>query len=167
MSNPYLGEIRVVSFTFAPHGWAMCNGQLLPINQNQALFSLLGTTYGGDGISSFALPNLEGRVPVHIGSNFTQGQAGGEATHVLTTAEIPGHTHGVAVAAGTGTAVSPAGNYWAGIKNANPFSTASPSTTLAPTAIGNSGLGQGHDNMPPGLVLNYIMAMAGIFPSRN
>jgi microcystin-dependent protein len=167
VSNPYLAEIRVISFNFAPKGWALCNGQILPINQNQALFSLLGTTYGGNGIQTFALPNLQARVPVHVGSNFNQGQSGGEAAHALTTAEMPGHTHGVAVATGTGTSVNPTGAYWAGIKNVNPYSTGSPTTTLGPTAIGNSGQGQSHDNMPPVLVLNYIIALQGIFPSRN
>ncbi|HEX4245430.1 MAG TPA: tail fiber protein [Acidimicrobiales bacterium] len=167
MSSPFLAEIRIVSFNFPPKGWALCNGQLLPINQNQALFSLLGTQYGGNGTTTFALPNLQGAVPVHAGSSFPQGQAGGEAAHVLTTTELPGHTHAVAVAAGTGTAVSPGGNYWAGVKNANPYSTASPTTTLGPTAIGAQGGGQGHDNMPPVLVLNYVIALQGIFPSRN
>jgi microcystin-dependent protein len=167
VSEPFLAEIRIVSFSFAPHGWALCDGQVLAINQNQALFSLLGTQYGGDGRTTFALPNLQARVPVHAGSNFPQGQSGGEATHAVTTAEIPGHTHAVAVAAGTGTLVNPTGSYWAGIKNVNPYSTASPSTTLGPTAIGNSGQGQPHENMPPALVLNYIIALVGIFPSRN
>jgi microcystin-dependent protein len=166
VSDPFLGEIRIVSFTFAPTGWALCNGQLIPITQNTALFSLLGTQYGGNGTTNFALPNLQDRVPVHVGT-LPQGQSGGEASHALTTAEMPGHTHGVAVASGTGTDVSPIGSYWAGIKNVNPYSTAAPSTTLGPTAIGSSGQGQPHDNMPPALVLNYIMAMAGIFPSRN
>jgi microcystin-dependent protein len=165
--DPYLAEIRVVSFNFAPKGWALCNGQILPITQNQALFALLGTTYGGDGMTTFALPNLEGSVPVHTGTAFPQGQSGGEATHLLTTAELPSHSHGVSVASGTGTAVSPANNYWAGVKNANPYSTAAPTTTLNPATVGASGLGQAHDNMPPGLVLNYIIALQGIFPSRN
>jgi microcystin-dependent protein len=161
-----LAEIRIVSFTFAPKGWALCNGQVLPINQNQALFSLLGTQYGGNGTTNFALPNLEARVPMHIGSGFTQGQSGGEAAHALTTAEMPGHTHRVNIAAGLGTAVNPSGEYWAGIKNVNPFSTSSPSSTMGPT-IGLTGQGETHENQPPALVLNYIIALVGIFPSRN
>jgi len=167
MGNQYIAEIRVVSFNFAPRGWALCNGQILQINQNQALFALLGTTYGGNGTVNFALPNLQGSVPVHMGTGFTQGQSGGEATHLLTTPEFPSHSHGVSVASGTGTALSPANNYWAGVKNANPYSTATPTTTLNPTTVGAGGLGQAHDNLSPGLVLNYIIALVGIFPSRN
>jgi microcystin-dependent protein len=167
MTSPYLAEIRVVSFNFAPKGWALCNGQILSINQNQALFALLGTTYGGNGTTSFALPNLQGSVPVHLGTAFPQGQSGGEATHLLTTPELPSHSHGVSVASGSGTAVTPANNYWAGVKNANPYSTAAPTTTLNPTTVGAGGAGQPHDNMPPGLVLNYIISLQGIFPSRS
>jgi microcystin-dependent protein len=167
VSDPYVGEIRIVSFNFAPRGWALCNGQVLPINQNTALFSLLGTQYGGNGTTNFSLPDLQARVPVHVGSNSVQGQSGGEAAHALTGVEIPGHTHGVAVATGTGTSINPNGAHWAGIKNVNPYSTASPSTTLGPSAIGNSGQGQPHDNMPPVLVVNYIIALVGIFPPRS
>jgi microcystin-dependent protein len=166
VSEPFLAEVRIVSFNFAPRGWALCNGQVLSINQNQALFSLLGTQYGGNGTTSFALPNLQARVPIHVGSDFTLGQSGGEAAHALTTVEMPGHTHGVHVAAGVGTAVNPSGEYWAGIKNVNPYSTGSPSTTMGPT-IGLSGQGQPHENTPPVLVLNYIIALVGIFPPRN
>jgi microcystin-dependent protein len=166
VSDPFLAEIRIVSFTFAPQGWALCNGQVLSINQNQALFSLLGTQYGGDGRTTFALPNLQTRVPIHVGSDFTLGQSGGESAHALTTVEMPGHTHGVKVAAGVGTVINPSDEYWAGIKNANLYSTGSPSTTMGPT-IGLSGQGQPHENTPPVLVLNYIIALVGIFPPRN
>jgi len=166
-SDPYVGEIRMGSFAAAPEGWAMCNGQLLQIQGNQELFSLIDNAYGGDGRTNFALPDLRGSVPVHVGPGFVLGKNGGEASHVLTTPELPSHTHDVAAASGPGTAPTPAGNYWAGIKDTNSYSTANPSTTLGAATIGPTGLGRGHDNMPPGLVLNYIIALRGIYPSRS
>jgi microcystin-dependent protein len=153
------------SFAVAPEGWAMCNGQLLQIQGNQVLFSLIFDTYGGNGKANFAVPDLRGSVPVHVGPGFALGKNGGEASHVLTTPELPSHTHDVAAASGT--APTPAGNYWAGIKDTNSYSTATPSTTLGSATIGATGLGRGHDNMPPGLVLNYIIALRGIYPSRS
>jgi microcystin-dependent protein len=167
MAEPFLAEIRVVSFNFPPKGWALCNGQLLPINQNQALFSLLGTTYGGDGRTTFALPNLQGRVPIQTGGGFALGQSGGEAGHVLTVAEIPAHSHSVAAASGAGTAQSPQGNFWASIGMFDAYSDATPDSTLNPGAIATTGANQPHDNMPPFLVLNFVIALQGIFPSRN
>lgn len=166
MSEPFLGELKVISWNFPPKGWAFCNGQLLPINQNQALFSLLGTTYGGDGQVNFALPNLQGRSPTHMGNGFVLGQRGGESTHTLNVSEIPTHTHTVAVASGTGTSQAPAGNYWASLATANPYSNATPNTTMSPSAIASVGGSQAHDNMPPYLVLNIIIALQGIFPSQ-
>jgi microcystin-dependent protein len=165
MSEPYLGEIRIVSFNFAPQGWALCNGQTLAINQNSALFSLLGTTYGGNGTTTFQLPNLQASMPVHVGSGFVQGQAGGEVNHTLISGEMPTHTHqahGVSTAASSPTAT---GNTWA-VAAQNPYST-TPNTTLGPTALSSVGGNQPHPNMPPYLALNFVIALSGIFPSRN
>lgn len=165
MSTPFIGEIRVFGFAFPPKGWALCNGQTLPINQNQALFSLLGTMYGGDGRTTFQLPNLQARMPVHQGNGFTQGAAAGEAAHTLITTEVPAHNHtatGVTTNASTSSA---AGATWAA-STKNPFAAAA-STTMSPGALGNTGGSQPHDNMPPYLTLNFCIALQGIFPSRN
>ncbi len=165
MSTPFLGEIKVVSFNFPPKGWAFCNGQILAIASNTALFSLLGTTYGGNGIETFALPNRQASMPIHVGNGFVQGSIGGESAHTLLTEEIPAHTHaaqGVSTAASTASATS---NTWAASIQ-NPYS-ATPITTLAPNTISTTGGGQPHPNMPPYLVLNFIIALVGIFPSRN
>jgi microcystin-dependent protein len=169
MSTPFLGEVKIVSFNFAPKGWALCNGQQLPINQNQALFSLLGTMYGGNGSTTFALPNLQGRTPIHIGQSFIEGQAGGEQAHTLNMSEMVAHTHppmGTNTAANLGT---PSGNFWAsGLQQVyfNP-PPATPLTAMAATAISNVGGSQAHQNMSPYLVLNFVIALTGIFPSRN
>lgn len=165
MSDPYLGEIRVFSFNFAPRGWALCNGQLLPINQNQALFALLGTTYGGNGQTTFALPNLQGRTPIHVGNGFVQGQSGGEQAHTLVSSEMPAHTHpgvGSSAAADQG---SPANALWAAT-GSNAYS-ASPNATMNPAAVGSVGGNQPHDNMSPYLTLSFCIALQGLFPSRN
>ena len=170
MSTPYLGEIKVVSFNFAPKGWAFCNGQTMPINQNQALFSLLGTFYGGDGVTTFKLPNLQGASPIHMGSDangnpFPLGGVGGEVTVTLTTAQMPAHTHraqGVLVAAD---AASPAGTTWAK-STANPYGLHATAAMNA-TNVGPAGGSEPHNNMPPYLVLNFVIALQGIFPSRN
>jgi microcystin-dependent protein len=163
LATPFLAEIRVFSFNFAPKGWAQCNGQLLPINQNQALFALLGTTYGGDGISTFALPNLQGKTSLHFGNNFSQGNSGGETSHTLVLAEIPQHTHTVVASSNAGNQSSPVGNYFAS-GNKTAYST-TPNANMAPSAP--TGAGQAHDNMSPYLVLNVCIALQGIFPSRN
>jgi len=165
MSEPFLGEIKVISWNFPPKGWAFCNGQLLPINQNQALFSILGTTYGGDGRTNFALPNLQGRVPVASGNGIVLGELAGETAHTLTVSELPAHTHtpvGVTVAPDQ---AGPGGFLWA--QNAGAYATGSPSISLANGLISNAGGSQPHDNMSPYLVLNFIIALQGIFPSRN
>jgi microcystin-dependent protein len=164
MASPFLAEIRIFSFGFAPKGWAQCNGQVLPINQNQALFSLLGTTYGGNGVSTFALPNLQGRLPVHVGNGIVLGELGGEASHTLNFSEMPAHTHvpvGSSAAASVG---DPTGNLWAtGNAGYNPNA----NTTMNPACITNLGGSQPHENRSPYLTLNICIALQGIFPSRN
>lgn len=165
MSTPFLSEIKIVSFNFPPKGWALCNGQTLPINQNQALFSLLGTTYGGDGIRTFQLPNLQARMPIHMGNEFTLGQTAGEVNHTLIPQEMPMHNHSAQGISGNATVPSAEGNTWAASTH-NPYSTAQ-NTTLNPTALSVTGGSQPHNNMPPSLTLNFIIALQGIFPSRN
>jgi microcystin-dependent protein len=165
MSSPFLGEIRIMSFSFPPKGWAFCNGQLLPIQQNQALFALLGTIYGGNGQLTFALPNLQGRVPLHFGSQFVQGQTGGETGHTLTVQEMPAHNHLLTASSNVADQGSPVGNYLA-VESSNAYSTASDST-LGTQAVSNSGGSQPHDNMSPYLVLNFCICLQGIFPSRT
>jgi len=164
MAEPFLSEIRIMSFGFAPKGWALCNGQLLPINQNQALFSLLGTTYGGDGRVNFALPDLRSRVPIHVGSGFTLGERGGEQAHTLTQAEMPSHNHMVNVLNANADAAPP-GNFFAA---ANLLYQPPPANTnLAPTTIPNVGGSQAHLNMQPFLTLSFCIALQGIFPSQT
>ncbi len=165
MSEAYLGEIRVVSFNFAPKGWALCNGQLLPINQYQALFSLLGTTYGGNGVQNFQLPNFQARMPMHFGNGFVQGQIGGEAAHTLILNEIPSHNHSAVGV--TANAVSPSanGNTWAA-SSLNPY-IGTANTQFNAAELANTGGSQPHDNMAPYLTLNFIIALVGIYPSRN
>lgn len=165
MSDPFLGEIKVISFNFPPKGWAFCNGQLLQINQNQALFSILGTTYGGDGRVTFALPNFQSRLPVHQGQGFILGEQGGEAVHTLTINEMPAHNH-PGMGAATANGASPNGTVWAPADGALEYFP-SPNTTMSPAAIGNVGGSQPHQNEAPYLVLNFIIALQGIFPSQN
>ena len=170
MSDPYIGEIKLISFNYPPRGWAFCNGQLLPINQNQALFSILGTMYGGNGQTNFALPNMQGRVPLHQGvsqGSYTVGQAAGELAHTLTINELPAHPHPAVAqsAAGGPNPGSPAGAIWATAPNVA-FAPA-PNTPMNPAAVSTTGNSQPHPNQPPYLVLNYVIALVGIFPSRN
>ena len=169
MSTPFLSEIKIVSFNFPPKGWAFCNGQLMPINQNQALFSLMGTTYGGDGRVTFALPNLQTRTPIHMGSslgnNFTLGQVGGETAHTLNIPEMPGHNHVPVGSSTVGSLPSASGNVW-GSASANPYSSSS-NAPMSAAAVANQGASQPHENMSPYLVLNFIIALQGIFPSQN
>lgn len=164
MAEPFLSEIRLMSFVFAPRGWALCNGQLLPINQNQGLFSLLGTTYGGDGRVNFALPDLRGRVPIHTGAGHTLGERGGEQAHTLSTAELPMHAHGVAASStASGGTASPSGGFLGGANNAY-HAPANP-TALSPQTITSTGGSQAHLNMQPYLTLSFCIALQGIFPS--
>jgi microcystin-dependent protein len=165
MSTPFLGEIKIMSFNFPPKGWAFCNGQLMAINQNQALFSLLGTYYGGDGRTTFALPNLQGRVPLHMGNGFVIGETGGETAHTLNINEIPAHTHLAVGSSNPPSVSSPAGNLWSAQSTAAYSPTVT--TSLNPASIGPTGGNQAHDNMSPYLVLNFCVALQGIFPSRS
>jgi len=165
MAEPFLSEIRMFSFGFAPRGWALCNGQLLSINQNQALFSLLGTTYGGNGITTFALPNLEGRVPIHMGNGVVLGQQAGEANVTINISELPQHTHIVqansaANASGPSSTAVPGGG---GVEGYGP----TPATPMNPAIIGPTGSSQPHNNMQPYLTINFSIALQGIFPSRD
>lgn len=169
MAEPFLSEIRIMSFGFPPKGWALCNGQLLPINQNQALFSLLGTTYGGDGRVNFGLPNLQGRAPIHFGNGHTLGERGGEQAHTLSIAELPTHTHIESVMTTPATTNTPASNVMlAQSTAANLYaSAASNLQAMAPNAVALAGGSQAHPNMQPFLVLNFCIALQGIFPSQN
>jgi microcystin-dependent protein len=165
MAEPFLSEIRIMSFQFAPKGWALCNGQLLPINQNQALFSLLGPTFGGDGRVNFALPDLRARTPIHVGSGHTLGERGGEQAHTLSIAELPQHTHVLNATSNAGTALIPTGNLLAKA-NLPAYATPSNLVAMAPS-VANVGGSQAHLNMQPFLTLSFCIALQGIFPSPN
>jgi len=177
MAEPFLSEIRIFSFNFPPKGWAFCNGQFLPINQNQALFSLLGTTYGGNGQTTFALPNLQCKAQLHEGNGFTLGQTGGEFAHTVTMSELPTHPHTFTKNSCVGSATAnanvgpPTSAFWANDgkaaystqDNNNPINTAA----MNPSTVSNVGGSQPHTNMQPYLVLNFCIALQGIFPSQN
>jgi microcystin-dependent protein len=165
MAEPFLSEIRIMSFGFAPKGWAMCNGQLLPINQNQALFSLLGTTFGGDGRVNFALPDLRGQVPIHVGQGHTLGEKGGEQAHTLSLQELPSHNHIYNGTTVNADAPIPNGSLFATVSNV--YTAPQNLTTLIPATITNVGGSQAHLNMQPFLVLTFCIALQGIFPSQN
>lgn len=166
MAEPFLAEIRIVSFGFAPKGWAMANGQLLPINQNQALFSLLGTTFGGNGQTNFALPDIRGRVSMHFGNGHTLGEKGGEQAHTLTINELPTHTHIAQASTNPGTIQTGAGNVLGGVPS-RLYTDFAAVTTLSPSTIVNVGGSQAHLNMQPFLTLTYVIALQGIFPSQT
>ena len=167
MSNPFVGEIRMFAGNFAPAGWAFCAGQLMPISGNETLFTLIGTTYGGDGQSTFALPDLRSRLPLHMGSGFVLGQMAGEESVTLTTPQIPSHSHPAQANNSGGTQTSPAGNVWAASSN-HPYATAAAINTLmALPSLGPAGGSQPHDNMHPFLGINFIISLFGVFPSQN
>jgi microcystin-dependent protein len=166
VATPFLGEIKIVSFGFPPKGYAFCNGQTMAINQNTALFSLLGTTYGGNGTTTFQLPNLQASAPMHFGNGFQLGQTGGETSHTLLLSEMPQHTHPVQVVSRPGTQQSPAGNYLAAHRGGY-ADAADANTSLAGGTLALTGGSQPHANMPPYLVLNFVIALVGIFPSRS
>jgi microcystin-dependent protein len=174
MSDPFVAEIRILACNFAPTGWAMCNGQLLPISQNTALFSLLGTFYGGDGKSTFALPDLQGSAPMHQGqgpglSDYVIGEIGGSDTTSLLTSEIPLHNHQASGVSGNGP-TSPADNTWGTASGRTPppvYVNGSPNVSMSANALGVAGGSLPHNNMQPYLVLNFCIAMQGIYPPRN
>lgn len=164
MSTPYLSEIKIVSFGFAPKGWAFCNGQILPIAQNQALFALLGTTYGGNGTTTFALPDLRSRSPLHSGNGYTLGQVSGQENQTLNISELPAHVH-TATGSTAGPTSGPSGATWA--TQAGGAYAGAANTAMNPASIANAGGNQPHANMPPFLTLSMVIALQGIFPSRN
>jgi microcystin-dependent protein len=166
MAEPFLSEIRIMSFEFAPKGWALCNGQLLPINQNQALFSLLGTTFGGDGRVNFALPDLRARLPIHVGQSHTLGERGGEQAHTLSIAELPTHAHVVQASATAGNVPVP-GNNILGASPSNLYAGPTSLVALVAGTVTNVGGSQAHLNMQPFLTLSFCIALQGIFPSPN
>lgn len=169
MSEPFLAEIRIVGFNFAPRGWAYCDGQVLPINQNQSLYSLLGTTYGGDGRTSFALPDLRSRTPIHKGDGHTLGQKGGAETVTLTTAEIAAHTHRANATSDSANQLSITPSHMLADSNKDLYvePVAANAVALQSNTITGTGGGQAHDNMQPYLTLGYCIALQGLFPSRN
>jgi microcystin-dependent protein len=165
VSDPFLSEIRLMSFGFAPRGWAFCNGQIMAISQNQALFELIGNTYGGDGQSTFALPNLQARIPMHLGNGHNLAEAGGEQAHTLTLAETPTHSHQAYGTTTAGDSPIPAGNYLGGASNM--YGPLTNPTTLDPSTVASNSGGQAHINMQPYMVLNFCIAITGVFPSRG
>lgn len=167
MAEPFLAEIRIMSFGFAPRGWALCDGQLLPINQNQGLFSLLGTTFGGDGRVNFALPDLRSRTPIHVGNGHTLGERGGEQAHTLSIAEIPTHTHVANGSSNAATTDTPSTAEVLGNAALNLFGSATALAAMEPGIVANVGGSQAHLNMQPFLTLNFSIALQGIFPSPN
>lgn len=180
MATPFMSEIKIISWNYAPKGWSLCNGQFLPINQNQAMFSLLGTMYGGNGQTTFALPDLRGRVAVHVGNGYIEGQTGGQTAHTITMSEMAAHNHTIGVDAATaaGSNVSTAttssvlGQSIGQPSSGSSFTVAmygstGPAAALAPQTIGNAGGSQAHNNLQPYLVLNFVIALQGVFPSRN
>jgi len=166
MSGPFVGEIRMFAGNFAPVGWSFCNGAIVPIDQNPTLFQLIGTTYGGDGQTTFALPNLQSRVPVHVGPGFALGETGGTETVTLTTSQIPAHSHVPQCNPNAGSQADPTNSVWA-VSGSNIYTDAAPNVTMDPTALGSAGGSQPHDNMIPFLVINFIISLFGLFPSQS
>jgi len=167
MAEPFLSEIRIMSFVYAPQGWAQCNGQFLPINQNQPLFALLGTTFGGNGQTTFALPDLRGRAPIHVGSGHTLGEKAGEQAHTVSVAELPTHTHLAQASSSVGDAFIPTSNLLAKVQGVDAYAPAANLAAMNAGSITNVGGSQAHLNMQPFLTLNFCIALQGIFPSPN
>ena len=167
MGTPYIGEIRMFAGNFAPVGWAFCNGALMDISQNDALFNLIGTTYGGDGQTTFALHNLQSSIPVHVGPGFALGQSGGTESVTLTTSQIPAHSHVAQCNSGTGNLLNPGGGVWAQPTTGTDYSDVAPGLIMDPAALQPAGGSQPHDNMVPFLAVNFILSLFGIFPSQT
>jgi microcystin-dependent protein len=167
MGSPYVGEIRIFAGNFAPNGWALCQGQILAITENETLFNLIGTTYGGDGQQTFGLPDLACRVPIHQGSGFVIGQKAGAESVTLTTQQIPGHTHALVAAAVNGDQISPSGAVPANSFTVTPYINDVPNTAMNANALTSVGGSQPHENMQPFLCINFIISLFGIFPSQN
>ena len=167
MSDPFIGEIRMFGGNFAPQGWAFCNGALIPIDQNDALFNLIGTTYGGDGQTTFALPNLQSRVPVHVGPGFALAQSGGAETVTLNVSQIPAHSHVPQASSVQGTRAIPDIGVWAAQSSLVQFSASPASVAMAPSALGSAGGSQPHTNLMPFLTVNFILSLFGYFPSQT
>ncbi len=169
MSEPYVGEIRMAGFSFAPVGWQKCDGSLLPISEYEVLFNLIGTTYGGDGQSTFAVPDLQGRVPIHLGPNIGQalGLSGGTETVTLTTSQMANHSHTMAAADAIGGAKAPSNNFLARTSTINLYSGDPPDKTLSPSTVSPTGGNQPHENMAPFLCINFIISLYGVFPSQT
>jgi microcystin-dependent protein len=167
MSQPYVGEVRMFAGNFAPAGWAFCDGQLLPISENDVLFNLIGTSYGGDGQSTFALPDLRGRLPIHQGSGFVPAQAGGAEQITLTVNQMPAHSHPLLASTGPGNANTPGGNVTAESAAVKIYYADQPTVALNPAAINATGGSQPHSNLQPYLCINFIISLFGIFPSQT
>ena len=165
MAQPYVGEIRIFAGNFAPAGWMFCEGQLLPISENETLFQLIGTTYGGDGESTFALPDLRGRIPLHQGNNHVLAETGGAESITLTAAQVPTHTHTVLASTALANQAAPAGQVPAQTSTFDFYVSGDPAANMSPAAIGNTGGSQPHDNFQPYICINYIISLFGIFPS--
>jgi microcystin-dependent protein len=166
VAQPYVGEIRMFGGNFAPAGWMFCEGQLLPISGNETLFNLIGTTYGGDGQSTFALPDLRGRVPLHFGNGFALAQTGGVETVPLTTNQIPGHTHALSATTSASNDPNPANNLVSQATGFSPYLNANPPVAMAAQAISSTGGSQSHNNFQPYLCIDFIISLFGIFPSQ-
>jgi len=167
MGSPYIGEIRMFGGSFAPAGWAFCNGALIPISENDALFTLIGTTYGGDGQETFALPDLQGRTPVHVGSGFILGEKGGVETVTLTTSQIPAHTHPLLASNDTANSPNATSNVIARSGQVNAFLNSNASVNMNAGMLGTTGGSQPHENLQPYLCISYIISLFGIFPSQT
>lgn len=167
MSDPYIGEIRMFAGNFAPAGWMFCEGQLLPISENEALFNLIGTTYGGDGQSTFALPDLRGRIPIHNGNGFILAETGGVETITLTTQQIPAHSHTPIGTSTQGDQASAAGGVLGSVSGVVAYSSSTPTVALSPSVVTAIGGSQPHDNMMPYLCVSFIISLFGIFPSQT